>query len=81
MKDPTLEELKEASRRTGFVAESFPAKVPSRPYIPSGYISIEKKKGAKKSQVINDVAKALSIIRGERTTSAKDQAKTPQKKH
>lgn len=80
VKDPTLDELREASQRCGYATESYPARVPSRPYIPSGYISIEKKSGVRKSQTITDIAKALSTVRGEKTTSAKDQAKTGQKK-
>lgn len=81
VKDPTLQELREASTRTGYNAEAFVAKMPSRPFLASGYVSVEKKQGVKKAQTISEIAKALSSIRGERTTASKDQVKNLQKKH
>ena len=82
VKDPTLEELGEATRRLGFKPEPTAAKVPSRPTQQSGYVSIEKKTGSKKSQIITEVAKTLSTVRGEKTAAAaKEQAKGQQKKH
>ena len=82
VKDPTLEELGEAARRLGFKPEPMPARVPSRPVQQSGYVSIEKKAGMKKTQVISEVAKTLSMVRGEKTAAAaKEQTKGQQKKH
>ena len=82
VKDPTLEELGEAARRLGYKPESVPARVPSRPTQQSGYVSIEKKIGSKKSLVISEVAKTLSSVRGEKTAAiGKEQAKLQQKKH
>lgn len=82
VKDPTLDELGEATRRLGYKPESAQAKVPSRPTQQSGYVSIEKRAGSKKSQVITEVAKTLSMVRGEKTAAlAKEQAKGQQKKH
>lgn len=81
VKDPSLEELSEATRRLGYKPESVSAKVPSRSAMQSGYVSIEKKAGAKKSQIITEVAKTLSTVRGEKTAAiSKEQAKV-QKKH
>lgn len=70
VKDPSLDELGEAARRLGYKPEPQAAKIPSRPYLPSGYVSIEKKSGSKKSIVISEVAKMLSLVRGERTAAA-----------
>jgi signal recognition particle subunit SEC65 len=70
VKDPSLDELGEAARRLGYKPEPQAAKVPSRPYLSSGYVSIEKKSGVKKSQVISDIAKTLSMVRGERSAAA-----------
>lgn len=82
VKDPTLEELSEAARRLGYKPESVKASVPSRPSQPSGYVSIEKKTGSKKTHAIAEIAKTLSSVRGERTAAiAKEQAKIQQKKH
>jgi signal recognition particle subunit SEC65 len=81
VKDPTLDELSEATRRLGYKPESVTAKVPSRTNLQSGYVSVEKKSGTKKSQVIAEVAKTLSSVRGEKTAAiAKEQSKL-QKKH
>jgi signal recognition particle subunit SRP19 len=82
VKDPSLEELNEAARRLGYKPEPTPAKLPSRPSQQSGYVSVGKKTGMKKSQVITEVAKTLSAVRGEKTAAAaKEQAKGQQKKH
>jgi signal recognition particle subunit SRP19 len=82
VKEPLLDELAEATRRLGYKPDAIQAKVPSRSFLPSGYVSIEKKSGAKKSEVITEVAKTLSVVRGERTASAaKEQIKGQQKKH
>lgn len=78
VKDPSLDELAEATRRLGYEPEPQAAKVPSRSYIPSGYVSIEKKTGLKKAQVIAETAKTLSFVRGERTAA---DAKRQPKKH
>ena len=82
VKEPSLDELAEATRRLGYNPDAVSAKVPSRSFLSSGYVSIEKKSGTPKSAVITEVAKTLSLVRGERTAaSAKEQAKGQQKKH
>jgi signal recognition particle subunit SRP19 len=70
VKDPTLEELAEAARRLGYNPEPVPAKYPGRMMIPSGYVSIEKRSGEKKPHILSEVAKILSVVRGERSTAA-----------
>ena len=70
VKDPTLEELAEAARRLGYSPESSVAKHPARMMIPSGYISVEKKSGEKKPRIIGEVAKVLSMVRGEKSLAA-----------
>ncbi|MGI0091610.1 MAG: signal recognition particle subunit SRP19/SEC65 family protein [Nitrososphaerales archaeon] len=79
VKDPTIDELTEAASRLGYQPEPSAAKHPSRMMTPSGYVSIEKKSGAKKSQVISEVAKTMSLVRGEKS-AAKEQAAKPQQK-
>jgi len=76
VKDPTLDELSEATKRLGYNPESVVAKFPGRMMIPSGYVSIEKRSNEKKPKVISEVAKTLSVVRGERTS-----ASVAQKKH
>lgn len=78
VKDPSLDELVEATKRLGYKPESQAAKIPSRSYIPSGYVSIEKKTGTKKMQVIAETARILSLVRGERTAA---EARRQTKKH
>ena len=81
VKEPALDELAEATRRLGYKPDSVNAKVPSRSFLPSGYVSIEKKGATKKSDVIKEVAKTLALVRGERAAAmAKEQAKGQQKK-
>ncbi|MEM1524894.1 MAG: signal recognition particle subunit SRP19/SEC65 family protein [Nitrososphaerales archaeon] len=63
VRNPTLKELEEAAKRIGYHPESVIAAHPKRNYMQSGYISIEKLKP--KSKVISEIAKALTIIRGE----------------
>lgn len=76
VKDPTLQELAEAARRTGYSPELVASKHPQRMIVGSGYINVDKKSGLKKSTVIVEVAKHLSNVRGERAIAAsKDQAK------
>ncbi|MFI5421525.1 MAG: signal recognition particle subunit SRP19/SEC65 family protein [Nitrososphaerales archaeon] len=70
VKDPTLDELAESARRLGYKPVPVVAKFPSRMMIPSGFVSVEKKTGEKKSKVISDFSKMMSIVRGERTTAA-----------
>ena len=75
VKDPTLDELSEAVKRLSFEPESISAKHPARMTSGSGYVSIEKKEGIMKSQIISDVSKTLSGVRGERSTrQTKDKA-------
>ncbi len=69
VKDPTLEELAEAAKRLGYNPVQVVAKFPSRMTIPSGFVSVEKKTGEKKSKVISDFAKMMSIVRGEKTAA------------
>ena len=77
VKDPTLDELKEAVQRLGYNPEPVTAKYPGRMMIPSGYVSIEKRSSEKKPKVISEVSKVLSAVRGERTAAAQ----TALKKH
>lgn len=70
VKDPTLDELKEAANRLGYKPEPVVAKYPGRMMIPAGYISVEKRSGEKKPKVISEVSKVLSVVRGERTAAA-----------
>lgn len=82
VKDPTLDELTEAAQRLNYEPEPVIAKHPLRMMINSGYISIEKKNTAKKSVVISEVARVLSIVKGERAAAAaKEQVKGHPKKH
>jgi signal recognition particle subunit SEC65 len=84
VKDPSVQELEEAARRLGYKPEPCPAKRPNRMAIQSGYVSIEKRANLKKSQVIADMSKTLSNVRGEKAadagTTSKDQQRTPPKK-
>jgi signal recognition particle subunit SRP19 len=70
VKDPTLDELAESARRLGYKPVQVVAKFPSRMMIPSGFVSVEKKTGEKKSKVISDFSKMMSTVRGERTAVA-----------
>lgn len=74
VKDPTLDELAEATRRLGYNPEPVNAKFPSRMMIPSGYVSIEKRKEEKKPKVLAEIAKTLATVRGERTAAATQQS-------
>lgn len=67
VKDPTLGELSEAVSRLNYEPESVSAKHPGRMMIGSGYVSVQKKPEMKKSQLILEVSKTLSTVRGERT--------------
>ncbi|MDG6999942.1 MAG: hypothetical protein JRN15_12600 [Nitrososphaerota archaeon] len=76
VKDPTVEELAEAGRRLGFTPEVFSARHPKRTAASSGYVNVPKTGSTKKSQIISDVAKHLSNVRGERTAAvSKEQLK------
>ncbi|MDA4111755.1 MAG: hypothetical protein OK439_04400 [Thaumarchaeota archaeon] len=70
VKDPSLEELNETARRLGYKSEPVVAKFPPRMMIPSGYISVDKKPGEKKSHVISEFSKVISGVRGEKTAAA-----------
>lgn len=78
VKDPTLDELTEATKRLGYDPESVVAKYPGRMMIPSGYVSIEKRINEKKPKVLSEVAKVLSAVRGEH--SAADQIASAKKR-
>jgi len=69
VKDPTLEELSETARRLGYKPVPVVAKYPARMMIPSGFISVEKKAGEKKSRIISEFSKVISVVRGERTAA------------
>lgn len=71
VKDPKLDELAEAARRLGYSPEPEQAKFPTRMNIPSGYVSVEKTKEAKKEKIIEEISKALSSVRGERAATEK----------
>ena len=71
VKDPKLEELAEAAKRLGYSPEPEQARFPTRMSIPSGYVSIEKKKEVRKEKVIEDVSKVLSSVRGEKSATEK----------
>ena len=73
VKDPTLDELTEATKRLGYKPESVTAKFPSRMMIPSGYVSIEKRSNEKKPKVLSEVAKVLATVRGEKTAASQQQ--------
>ncbi|MCL4519172.1 MAG: hypothetical protein M1587_08260 [Thaumarchaeota archaeon] len=79
VKDPTVEELAEAARRFGFAPEVFSAKHPQRMTTGSGYVNVPKSSARKKSQVISEVAKHLSNVRGERTAASSKEQTKPKK--
>ncbi|MHB8566566.1 MAG: signal recognition particle subunit SRP19/SEC65 family protein [Nitrososphaerales archaeon] len=81
VKDPKLEELSEAAKRLGYSPEASQAKFPVRMMVFSGYVSIEKRKDLKKEHLIDEIAKTLSTVRGEKTAIASVQGKSFQKKH
>jgi signal recognition particle subunit SRP19 len=66
IRDPTLEELSESARRLGFHPEPNSAKHPLRMFLNSGYVSIEKKPNVPKERIIDEIARTLSIVRGEK---------------
>jgi signal recognition particle subunit SRP19 len=70
VKDPTLDELAETARRLGYKPVPVTAKFPFRMMIPSGFVSVEKKAGEKKSKVITEFSKMISAVRGEKTAAA-----------
>jgi signal recognition particle subunit SRP19 len=80
VREPTLEELVESAKRLGFNPEPSRAKYPARMYQNSGYISIEKKKTQGKQKAINDIARVLSQVRGERQESVRN-ASAPHSPH
>jgi signal recognition particle subunit SRP19 len=78
VKDPRLDELAEAARRLGLSPEPAEARRPIRMMTKSGYVSVEKTKESKKDDLLDVVAKNLSAVRGERSSSA--EASTSSKK-
>jgi len=63
-KNPTLEELAEAAKLAGYtVYEVVKASHPKRHWLQSGYVQVAKREGKHKSQIVLDVAKALTRIR------------------
>jgi signal recognition particle subunit SEC65 len=79
VKDPKLEELVAAARRLGYAPESEVARYPKRFQVSSGYVSLEKRAQAKKTSVISELAKTLSVVRGEIIAKAAAQEKRKQK--
>jgi len=70
VKDPKLDELVDASKRLGFSPDVQEARHPLRMMVKSGYVSVEKKGNLKKMQLIDQVSKTLSAVRGERTAAS-----------
>ncbi|MDA4130434.1 MAG: hypothetical protein OK457_06655, partial [Thaumarchaeota archaeon] len=66
----TLDELTETARRLGYKPVAEVAKYPSRMMLPSGFVSIEKRTGEKKSKVISEFSKVIAAVRGEKTAAA-----------
>ena len=62
-RSPTLEEIIEACRRAGYDPQPTEAFFPARSHVPSGYVSVEKKK--RKVETIQEVASMLTQVRGE----------------
>jgi len=73
VKDPKLDELVDASKRLGFDPEPQEARHPLRMMVKSGYVSLEKKKDLRKVQLIDQMSKTLSVVRGERTAASASQ--------
>lgn len=75
VKDPSLDELSEAVKRLEYELESVSAKYPGRMTVLSGYVSVKKKGQIRKSQLLMEVSKVLSAVRGERSAHhAKDRS-------
>ena len=70
VKDPKIDELVDASKRLGFAPEAQEARHPFRMMTKSGYVSVEKKGNLKKVQLIDQLSKTLSDVRGERSMAA-----------
>ncbi|MFQ5951234.1 MAG: signal recognition particle subunit SRP19/SEC65 family protein [Candidatus Geothermarchaeales archaeon] len=64
VRNPTLEELTEASKRLKYNPEAIQAFHPKRSLTQSGYVSIERKKP--KGEVLAELASLLPVVRGER---------------
>jgi len=77
VKDPRLDELAEAVRRLGYDPETSQAKFPPRMMLQSGYVSIEKRPNLKKGEVMDEVSKSLSAVRGERAAGSQAPLGTP----
>ncbi len=63
IKNPSQADLIEAAQRLGYEAEVTTARHPKRSDIQSHYISIERR--SSKSNLINELARNLAIVRGE----------------
>ena len=70
VRNPSITELEEAVKRSGYVYESYKAFHPKRMFIRSNYISIKLKKP--KTKIIREIASSLSMIRGEQRHEAKE---------
>jgi signal recognition particle subunit SRP19 len=75
VRDPTVAELTEATKRLGYSAQAVSAKHPKRMIQASGYVNIPKKPDLSKSRLILEVAKHLSNVRGESVAASKDKPK------
>jgi|TARA_B110000263_G_scaffold249811_1_gene268672 signal recognition particle subunit SRP19 len=69
IKNPILSDLLEAAKRLNLNPASHEVIHPKRALINSGYISITKKN--KKTLVLQDIAKMLTIVKGETKKSSK----------
>jgi signal recognition particle subunit SRP19 len=69
VKEPKLEELAEAARRLNYSPEQEVVKHPKRATVLTGYISIEKHNPKKKGATLLEIAKSLSTVRGEKTST------------
>jgi len=63
VRNPTLDELQEASKRAGYEPSCTKAFYPKHVSIESGYVSIKRAKS--KVQMIKEISRLLSTIRGE----------------
>lgn len=82
LKDPNLSELTESARRLGLDPDPVQARQPGRVLLASGYISVQKRPGQKKQHLIGEIAKTLSVVRGEKvalSATEKNQKKSTQK--
>jgi signal recognition particle subunit SRP19 len=61
---PTMDELVESVRKLGLDTLPVKARHPKRPFIESGYVSVNKKSG--KNVVLKEISRTLGTVRGMR---------------